>query len=87
MGSGTRKCAYIGCTNEFIPSDPRQIYCCPACREKAKNWHRPRVYKEPKGEVRKCTREDCKIYSKTLANHCNGLVEVPEDIERCSFFK
>ena len=87
MGDVFRKCAWIGCTNEFFPKDERQIYCCPECRERAKNYRRPRTYKEPKKEVKKCNREDCQIYSKTLANHCNGLTEVPDDLWTCGFYK
>ena len=51
------------------------------------DYRRPRTYKEPKKEVKKCNREDCQIYSKTLANHCNGLTEVPDDLWTCGFYK
>lgn len=81
---GTRKCAWCG--KEFQPVDGRQIYCSVKCREAAKNFNRPRTYKERPG-INKCDREDCRIYKEKMQNHCNGLIEVPDDPMKCKFYK
>ena len=76
-----RKCAWCG--KEYVPEDKRQKYCSVLCRERAKNFNRSREYKRPpKGRI--CDRDDCQIFTLRMANHCNGLVEVPEE---CSFYK
>ena len=82
-----RKCAWIGCTNEFVPSDPRQIYCCKECREKARNYKKFKPGRPLREGQKVCDREDCLIWTKKIANHCNGLIEVPEDLMECKFYK
>lgn len=82
-----RRCAWIGCRKEFTPRDPRQIYCCKSCSDKARNFKRYRPVKNEKPAKLVCDREDCIIWKRVRANHCDGLVEVPEDTSTCSFYK
>lgn len=83
-----RKCAWMGCKNVFIPRDPRQIYCCKACSDKAREFRRYRPRKKNEKPARHvCDREDCLIYTLDRANHCMGLSEIPEDLTKCSFYK
>lgn len=84
MNRESRKCVW--CKKEFIPHDKRQLYCSIECRERAKNYNRPRTYKERPG-IKKCDRGDCLIYREKLQNHCNGLAEIPEDTMQCAFYK
>ena len=87
MEEDARKCAWCG--KEFYPLDGRQKYCSVECREHAHVFNR--LPKPPKKKGTNptyvCSREDCKIYNKKLANHCNGLIEVLPDTMKCSFYK
>ena len=85
MESVFRRCVWCG--KEYFPEDKRQKYCSPECRERAKNFNRVREYKRPPRGGRVCTRDDCKMFKINIANHCNGLTEVPADTSLCKFFK
>lgn len=87
MVRAKRKCAWMNCTNEFIPRDSRQKYCCRECGDAARNYAKFKPGRPLKEGQHVCDRTDCKIYTERLANHCNGLFEVPEDTQSCSFYK
>lgn len=79
-----RICEYCG--GEYIPRVDIQRFCSPLCKcryeYRAKHPH-ARSYKPMPQRV--CRREDCKLYTDRLMNHCMGLDDIPP--YNCKFYK
>lgn len=75
------------CGRNFKSNRSDQKFCSRQCREAAFRFrHNPDAEIVPLAKFI-CDRTDCRQHKLTIANNCDGLIQVYEDTSKCPFYK